>query len=70
MEKVTSAMAKCPPRYLDPWRAVADPRRVHAQLAAVRARRLEGCRQQLAHTFPQDDVYYEDMAHLVSAATT
>jgi hypothetical protein len=65
MAKVTAAMAKCPPRYL--IRGGPPPILGEYTLSArpVEIDGWEGVAQQLAHTYPQDDVYYEDMAHMV-----
>jgi hypothetical protein len=65
MKKVAAAMARCPPRYL--IRGGPPPILGEYSLSA-RPLELDGWKgvaQQLAHTFPADDVYYEDMAHLV-----
>jgi len=65
MEKVTAAMAKCPPRYVIRG---GPPPILGEYTLSTRPVELDGWKgvaQQLAHTFPQDDVYYEDMAHLV-----
>jgi len=65
MEKVAAAMAKCPPSYT----IRGGPPPILGEYT-LSSRPFEhdgwkGVAQQLAHTFPQDDVYYEDMAHLV-----
>jgi hypothetical protein len=65
MKAVGGAMRKCPPTY--------DVRGGPSPILgtySVNSRPLEsgdwtGVAQQIAHTYPTDDVYYEDMAHLV-----
>jgi len=65
MGEVTAAMAKCPPHYT----IRGGPSPILGEYT-LSSRPFEhdgwkGVAQQLAHTYAQDDVYYEDMAHLV-----
>ena len=65
MKAVGDAMAKCPASY----QVRGGPSPILGTYS-VNSRPLEsggwkGVAQQIAHTYPQDDVYYEDMAHLV-----
>jgi hypothetical protein len=67
MDRVTAAMAKCPAQYeirggpspiLGTYNVTSRP---------LEADGWKGVVQQIAHTFPpaQDDVYYEDLTHVV-----
>jgi hypothetical protein len=65
MDRVTAAMARCPANYevrggpstiLGTYNATSRP---------VDADGWKGVAQQVAHTFPDDDVYYEDLTHVV-----
>jgi hypothetical protein len=65
MKAVGDAMAKCPASY----QVRGGPSPILGTYS-VNSRPLEregwkGVAQQIAHTYPSDDVYYEDMAHLV-----
>ncbi|MDA0180466.1 hypothetical protein OJ997_09190 [Solirubrobacter phytolaccae] len=66
MKAVGAAMSKCPPSY----EVRGGPSPILGTYA-VSARPLEtddgwtGVLQQIAHTNPNDDVYYEDAAHIV-----
>lgn len=67
MDAATAAMAKCPPRY----EVRGGPSTILGTYD-VTSRPLEssgwkGISQQIAHTYPpgQDDVYYEDLTHVV-----
>jgi hypothetical protein len=65
MDRVTAAMAKCPTNYevrggpspiLGTYNATSRPLETDG---------WKGVAQQIAHTFPQDEVYYEDLTHVV-----
>ena len=67
MDRVTAAMAKCPAKYeirggpspiLGTYNVTSRP---------LQSNGWRGVAQQIAHTYPpaQDDVYYEDLTHVV-----
>jgi hypothetical protein len=65
MKAVGAAMQKCPASY----EVRGGPSPILGTYS-VNSRPLEsggwkGVAQQIAHTYPQDDVYYEDLSHLV-----
>jgi hypothetical protein len=65
MKAVDAAMQKCPPTY----EVRGGPSPILGTYS-VNSRPLksgdwQGVAQQIAHTYPTDDVYYEDMAHVV-----
>jgi hypothetical protein len=65
MDQVTAAMAKCPARY--EVRGGPSPilGTYNVTSRALEASGWKGVAQQVAHTFPQDNVYYEDLTHVV-----
>ena len=65
MKAVGDAMSKCPPTYEVRGGPAPILGTYNVSSRPLEADGWEGVAQQIAHTHPQDDVYYEDMGRIV-----